>query len=196
MMRLAPLFAALFAVVAVTPAQARPIALTPAPAAMVPAEGSFALTPATRIFVASGDAEARDAAAYLAALLAKARGLKPAVVEGAPKAGEAGIVLARGGPTAVDAYGLTVAPAGVTVTATTRGGLLYGAVSVWQLATQTPGRGAVTLTALRIDDAPRFAWRGLMVDSARHYQDPATLRAIIDAMAAHKLNVLHWHLVD
>ncbi|MDB5457951.1 MAG: beta-hexosaminidase, partial [Caulobacter sp.] len=42
----------------------------------------------------------------------------------------------------------------------------------------------------------RFAWRGLMVDSARHYQDPATLRAIIDAMAAHKLNVLHWHLVD
>ena len=43
---------------------------------------------------------------------------------------------------------------------------------------------------------PRFAWRGLMLDSARHYQSPEFIRRFIDAMAIHKLNVLHWHLTD
>ena len=52
------------------------------------------------------------------------------------------------------------------------------------------------LPAVRIADSPRFAWRGLMLDSARHYQTPAFIRSLIDAMAANKMNRLHWHLVD
>ncbi len=48
----------------------------------------------------------------------------------------------------------------------------------------------------RSTDAPRFAWRGLMLDSARHYQHPEFIRQLIDWMALHKLNVLHWHLTD
>lgn len=47
-----------------------------------------------------------------------------------------------------------------------------------------------------IMDAPRFAHRGLMVDTARHYQPLASLRAIIDSLTNAKLNVLHWHMVD
>ena len=49
---------------------------------------------------------------------------------------------------------------------------------------------------MSIHDAPRFAWRGLMLDSARHYQSPAFVKKLIDVMALHKLNVLHWHLTD
>ena len=47
-----------------------------------------------------------------------------------------------------------------------------------------------------IEDAPRFRWRGLMLDSARHYQSPEFIKRLIDTMALHKLNVLHWHLTD
>ncbi|MDQ2747408.1 MAG: beta-N-acetylhexosaminidase [Acidobacteriota bacterium] len=50
--------------------------------------------------------------------------------------------------------------------------------------------------AAAIADQPRFAWRGLMIDSARHFMPLEVLRRNLDAMAAVKLNVLHWHLTD
>ncbi|WP_164034477.1 family 20 glycosylhydrolase, partial [Serratia marcescens] len=61
--------------------------------------------------------------------------------------------------------------------------------------TQDGGKGPVTTAGLSIHDAPRFAWRGLMLDSARHFQSPAYVRQLIDWMAVNKLNTLHWHLV-
>jgi hexosaminidase len=62
--------------------------------------------------------------------------------------------------------------------------------------TQTSGMGAVKLDGFSVRDAPRFPWRGLMLDSARHFQSPAYVRRLIDGMAANKLNTLQWHLVD
>jgi hexosaminidase len=84
----------------------------------------------------------------------------------------------------------------VTITAAKRAGLFYGAMTLWQLATQDDTRGPVAIPAVSVEDAPRFGWRGLMVDSARHFQSLDTLKAVIDAMAVHKLNTFHWHLVD
>lgn len=49
---------------------------------------------------------------------------------------------------------------------------------------------------ITIDDAPRFPHRGLMVDSARHFETLASLRHIIDSLPFAKINVLHWHMVD
>ena len=94
-----------------------------------------------------------------------------------------------------EAYVVSVAPQGVTVSARDRRGLLYGAVTLWQLM-EAGSAGRATVPAMRIDDAPRFAWRGLMLDSARHYQSPEFIERFIDWMALHKLNVLHWHLTD
>lgn len=184
--------------VAAPPEKNEPLlTLTPAPARATMGQGAFALTAKTRIFVAKGDVEAKVVAGQLSDMLLKARGLKLAVVEGAPAADEAVIVLARG-PAAdkVEAYALSVAPTGVTVTAAKRAGLFYGAVSVWQLAVQDAAKGPAQLPAVSIDDAPRFAWRGFMLDSARHLQSVETIKTILDTMAAHKLNTLHWHLVD
>ena len=82
------------------------------------------------------------------------------------------------------------------MTAASDPGLFYGAVSLWQLLTPDGGRGPVSLPAVRIVDRPRFAWRGLLLDSARHYQSPAFIEQLIDWMALHKLNVLQWHLTD
>jgi hexosaminidase len=173
------------------------LTLTPAPAHAELGQGSFTMTVRTRIFVPAGDVEARVVAGQLADMLFKARGLKPAVIEGAPPVGEAAIVLARGpAGDSPEAYALQVAPTGVAITAAKRAGLFYGAISVWQLAVQDAGKGPARLPAVEIADSPRFAWRGLMLDSARHFQKVATIKAILDAMAVHKLNVLHWHLVD
>ncbi len=52
------------------------------------------------------------------------------------------------------------------------------------------------LPTLRIEDSPRFAWRGLMLDSARHFQSVDEIKSLLDAMALHKLNMFHWHLTD
>ena len=190
--------AAVLALASASVAAEPALTLTPAPVEARLGQGTFSLTAKTRIFVAKGDVEARGVARQLADLLSRTRGLKPAVVEGAPTAGEAGIVLARGTTSSdkAEAYALDVAPTGVTVTAAKRAGLFYGAISVWQLAVQDEAKGPAQLPAVAISDAPRFAWRGFMLDSARHFQTVETIEAILDAMAVHKLNVLHWHLVD
>jgi hexosaminidase len=57
-------------------------------------------------------------------------------------------------------------------------------------------RDGYFLPAMEIQDQPRFVWRGLMIDVARHYQPMEVLKRNLDAMAAVKLNVLHWHLSD
>jgi len=176
-------------------AQSGGLTLTPAPAKAVRAEGVFKLSAATRIHVPKGDMEAKGVATQLADLIRRSRGFRPAVVEGPPARGEAAIVLIREGPTG-EAYKLDIAPTGATIAAARRAGLFYGAMSLWQLATPDEAKGAADIPAAAIEDAPRFAWRGLMVDSARHIQSIDTLKAVLDAMAAHKLNTFHWHLVD
>ena len=50
--------------------------------------------------------------------------------------------------------------------------------------------------ALKIEDAPRFGWRGYMLDSARNFHSVDEIKRVLDAMAVHKLNVFHWHLTD
>ncbi|EJL22152.1 N-acetyl-beta-hexosaminidase [Caulobacter sp. AP07] len=175
------------------PAMATPT-LVPWPAEVTPQAGSFHLTRRTLIHTPAGDAEARQVALQLGELLARAGKPRPRVVEGGPPPAGA-ISLTRSG-SAGEAYAVRVAPSGVEISAGDRKGLFYGAVTVWQLATQDSRAREPALPAMTITDSPRYAWRGLMVDSARHFQTLEELKRLIDAMAAYKLNVLHWHLTD
>jgi hexosaminidase len=95
-----------------------------------------------------------------------------------------------------EAYVLDITAHGATITARAHAGLFYGTVTLWQLAAADGGRGPVAIPAQRIEDAPQFAWRGLMLDVARHFRSVAEVEALIDQMALHKLNTLHWHLTD
>ncbi|MFL9584246.1 beta-N-acetylhexosaminidase [Stenotrophomonas sp. AB1(2024)] len=95
--------------------------------------------------------------------------------------------------TGAEGYQLRSDAHGVTVQAATEAGLFYGAATLSQLLT---GGSNGAVPALRIDDAPRFSWRGLMLDSARHFQSLDEIKRVLDAMAEQKLNTFHWHLTD
>jgi len=174
-------------------AVARP-ALIPAPAELLPREGSFRFDASTPV-IAQGEA-AQRVAAHFGGWVEKTNGIAPAT--GASAQAGNGIVFAidhRAFPGAPEGYVLEVSPEGVRVASTDERGLFYGAVTLWQLLSSAQG-GAVRIPAMRIEDTPRFPWRGLMLDSARHVQSVDQIKQLLDEMSRHKLNVFHWHLTD
>ena len=157
--------------------------LLPVPSHVVEQRGSLVLSPLDEIRVPPRDSGAAEAGAYLSQLLRSSNGLEL-------KVGHArgAIRFVRKQGFSAEGYALAATPDSVTISATTDAGLLYGAVTAWQLAT---GDKPSLIPAVTIRDQPRFAWRGLMLDSARHFQSPGFVRRLIDWMAVSKLNVLH-----
>ncbi|HUH30465.1 MAG TPA: beta-N-acetylhexosaminidase, partial [Rhodanobacter sp.] len=179
-----------------------PLSLLPMPAQLQRTAGSFIVDAHTPIMVADPSAATRRTAEYLAGLSARTRSLPLSVRPDQLESGQAAphaIVLRRDPQAPLtnrEGYALNVTPAGIHLTARDDAGLFYGAVTLWQLLTPDARQGAVQLPAVQIRDQPRFVWRGLMLDSARHFQSVADIRQLLDWMALHKLNVLHWHLTD
>jgi hexosaminidase len=93
-----------------------------------------------------------------------------------------------------EAYELTVTESGANLTAPTTLGVERGLQTFLQLVEITPAGFAVP--AVTIKDSPRFPWRGTLIDVSRHFIPIDVLKRNLDAMAAVKLNVLHWHLSD
>ena len=172
--------------------RAATLSLIPEPQEITPQDGSFILTADTALHCPPRDKGCAWIAGYFTDLMRRTRQVAPRLAS--QKAG--GIVFERRAM-APEAYRLAVSPDRVVVSARTDAGLFYGAVTLWQLATQQTGPATgISIPAVTIVDAPRFAWRGLLLDSARHFQSPAFIKSFIDAMALHKLNVLQWHLTD
>jgi len=172
--------------------QAGDASLMPRPNADHAGAGSFAVSASTPVLADSRDLAAADAAARFLDLIAESGAVPLKAGQGSGAIRFVTDKRVKGD----EAYRLTVAPAGVTVAASRPAGLFYGAVTLWQLLTENPGAGPVTLAARTIEDSPRFAWRGLLLDSSRHFQSPAYIKHTLDWMAALKLNVFHWHLTD
>ncbi|AZI89149.1 beta-N-acetylhexosaminidase [Kosakonia sp. CCTCC M2018092] len=91
-------------------------------------------------------------------------------------------------------YTLTVDGSGAKIAANTRFGAQRGIETLLQLLQNSAEQ--TQLPWVTIEDAPRFPWRGLLLDSARHFIPVEDIKRQIDGMAAAKLNVLHWHLTD
>ena len=162
--------------------------LLPLPASIAPRAGAFALAGSSLSFGSRIPGEAA-AAARFKELVTRA-GLQPF------PAGKGRQIRFRkdAAVKGAEAYRLDVTPKAVTVSASSDAGLFYGATTLWQLV-QKAGRNG-TIPAMTIDDAPAFGWRGVMLDSCRHFQPVEFVKALIDRMALDKLNVLQWHLTD
>ena len=91
-------------------------------------------------------------------------------------------------------YSLRITPGGVLIDAPTGLGVLRALATLEQLPRTENGRRY--LPEADIVDQPRFAWRGLLLDAARHFLPVPVMKRNLDGMAAVKLNVLHWHLSD
>jgi hexosaminidase len=114
--------------------------------------------------------------------------------------GEGGIRLALARSLQPEAYALTVAADGIAVLGGSAAGTFYGLQTLRQLlppeALRRAGPTSWTVPCGRITDAPRFGWRGVMLDVARHFMPVSDVLRFVDLAAFHKLNVLHLHLTD
>ena len=180
--------------------------VVPAPTTVQAAEGAhFVLDTSTAIVVPTGSPEAARVGELLAALLRPATGYRLPVVPGGP-APRGAIALRLDGAAALgeEGYELTVAADSVRVRANRPVGLFRGVQTLRQLfpagieAEQSAIRmaNAWSVPPGRVEDRPRFAWRGGMLDVARHFFTVDEVKQYVDLLALYKLNVLHLHLSD
>ena len=150
------------------------------------------------------DAQTPVCATGLAANVAKRFQATVKAVQGldleTPGCRRAGItlVVSEAAPVAdPEGYSLDVDAKGMRIVARTEAGLYYGAMTAAQLlSTGAPHSSSVRLSGIHIEDFPRFKWRGLMLDPARHFLPVADVETIIEQMGQHKLNVLQLRLSD
>jgi hexosaminidase len=93
-----------------------------------------------------------------------------------------------------ESYHLDITQNKITINATTDLGALHGLETLLQMLQNNST--SFYFPNSQISDFPRFTWRGLMIDAARHFQPVDVIKRNIDALAAMKMNVFHWHLVD
>jgi hexosaminidase len=177
--------------------------LIPQPQKIKLRDGRYRLRPETLILV---DTPTDKTGQYLAAQLRKATGYELKVgVGGSGLAPKGAIILTTrkaGAELGAEGYELTAMPGSVVIRAPGEAGLFYGAQTLLQLlppeifATQPVQGVEWSLPCLQIEDRPRFAWRGMMLDVSRHFFTKAEVEQLLDLMAMHKLNTFHWHLVD
>jgi hexosaminidase len=167
--------------------------LIPRPAQVSAAPGAFTVDGQTPI-CAKGAAV--KAAERLQSTLHALQGLDLKIRRCGPASIE--LTLSEARPEAdPEGYTLDVDSSGMRVSAPTEAGLYYGAMTAAQLLSAGAAHdSSVHLSGIHIEDFPRFKWRGLMLDPARHFLTVASVEKLIEQMGQHKLNVLQLHLTD
>ena len=95
-----------------------------------------------------------------------------------------------------EGYGITIHDAGVTIEGKTAAGVFYGIQTLRKSMPVVKDAKVIELPAVQITDAPRFGYRGMMLDVSRHFFSVEFVKQYIDLIALHNMNVLHWHLTD
>lgn len=179
----------------------QPHTLMPVPAKVEFQPGAFRLLPSLTVAITGAKDERVDRAVHRALRRLEGRtGLTlPRSYRAAPEQSRLLISFDQPGKEtpALDeneSYSLRASAERVTIRAATAIGALRAIETLLQLVLQD-GAGYF-VPAVNIEDEPRFRWRGLMIDSGRHFQPLEVLKRNLDGMAAVKLNVLHWHLTE
>jgi len=176
----------------------------PRPVSVVATGGTFNLSADTGIYVEPATGKLKAIGQYLADQLNPASGYAIQVegTSGAPAMGSISLSLTGADPTLGDeGYQLTITPGQVRLVAAQPAGLFYGVQTIRQLLPPGIDRSSVqpgpwVMQTGTITDTPRFAWRGAMLDVARHFFSVKDVTHYIDLLAYYKINRLHLHLSD
>lgn len=188
------------AVLPQTPAPGPGHSLMPVPASLVRQPGLLRLD-STFGVTGAAPGDGRLARAIARAVTRLERRMGTALGKRTADSGRAGLALEVGGPGEAvqspdedESYRLEITPAGARLQAATTVGALRGLETLLQLV-ESDSAGWY-IPAVRVEDTPRFPWRGLLIDVGRHFEPVEAIKRQLEAMAAVKLNVLHWHLSE
>jgi hexosaminidase len=176
--------------------------IVPKPVQLIAAPGAFALTEGTVLTATPG---AEGEAQQLGSWLRAPTGCELPLVTAA-ETNCVALELDRSleTPLGKEGYRLAVTPTRITIRSATEAGLFYGGITLQQLLPveaygARPADQAArlwTVPCVEVEDAPRFVWRGLLLDVARHFMPVEAIKKFIDLAALHKLNMLQLHLTD
>ena len=176
----------------------------PYPNSLVPEEGSFAFNKKTKmICTLSLDSASQEVVRNFSALLNNVAGLKTECIVEEEK-GEKNIVFFDLDTSiANEGYSLDIDPSKIIIKASSAAGFYYAVQSLKQLLPiavygdkESDSVEKWEVPCVHIDDTPRFSYRGMHLDVARHFFSVDEVKRYIDLLAMHKLNVFHWHLTD
>ncbi|MFE6975582.1 beta-N-acetylhexosaminidase [Streptomyces sp. NPDC057682] len=175
--------------------------IVPAPVSVRPGGSPYALTPATAIRVDGSSGEVRRIGEYLAGVLRPSTGYALPVTD---RSGPGGIRLRLGSADTslgAEGYTLTSGRGSVTITARKPAGLFHGVQTLRQLLPDRIERDSVQkgpwkVAGGTVTDAPRYGYRGVMLDVSRHFFSVAEVKRYIDQVALYKINTFHIHLSD
>ncbi|HPO14872.1 MAG TPA: beta-N-acetylhexosaminidase [Candidatus Hydrogenedentes bacterium] len=178
------------------------ITILPAPVKMEQSKGYFELNEQTQIVFQTGNSEGEKTAAYLASVLRPATGYALPVNAVSDAPANAIYLQIEDVKLGEEGYRLTVGKEGVALSAATSAGLFNGVQTLRQLLppaifnSSKVEKQSWKIPSMAIEDYPRFAWRGMMLDTARHFLPKEFIKKFIDTLAVHKMNRLHLHLTD
>ncbi len=171
--------------------------IIPQPNQLAILKGRFLVNPETKIIYETGLAQE---AKYLANLLGKGEGASIIVDERNASSGDISLTL-DSTIQAEEGYELNVEFDGIHLSAKTAKGIFYGIQTLRQLLPASIEKSmaatdTLTIPAVRITDQPRYAYRGMHLDVARHFFSIDEVKKYIDLLAMHKMNTFHWHLTE
>lgn len=156
---------------------------------------AFIISPKTRILYTSGNNLLKSNAAFLADYIQFATGIKLKVSAG-DSATNAIILSARLTSANKETYQIKVAEEGIRINGASEAGNFYGIQTLRKSLTATLPDSTIAMSTVEINDQPRFAYRGMMLDVSRHFMTVEEVKSFIDIEALHNQNILHWHLTD
>lgn len=180
---------------------AQEIALTPQPAHLTVKDGRFEFGNQLKAKVAPYQGDSiRMVFESFKKELQEATGIK---VSSTQKEAKARIILDLNPQLPAEAYKLNVSKEQVRIEASRPAGFYYALQTLKQLMPRNVMAGVATsdhsqwsLPSVKIEDAPRFEWRGFMLDEGRHFFGKDEIKRVIDMMAIYKMNRFHWHLTE
>ncbi|HYW95014.1 MAG TPA: beta-N-acetylhexosaminidase [Bacteroidales bacterium] len=175
------------------------MAVIPQPSQVEQKSGFFIINDSTRMVLETPDQRVRKAAIIFIDDLRKKQSLNLTLDEGGKSSGINTIHLKLVSPeeTGKEGYVLESGRKGINISSGTPAGLFYGLMTIEQIAlTANQDGGSVTVPAMKVEDSPRFDWRGMHLDVCRHFMPVEAVKKYIDYLALYKFNHFHWHLTE